>query len=189
MAKIIEQREVEPWIHQVEAERTFPVQAAADGSGGLAIGEPFNVWHHHHEGQATERGDFHGTPGGRIQIGKEFIVIEGAELGTQGDVEVTFGEAACTAATVASGTGGKGCERKVMSHLLVWNVISFSTETAYEEEAVYPNGNNVRLNQQRLNRIDTDVGQQACLSHCAAFTGCAACVPERRGFQPETEDV
>jgi hypothetical protein len=27
-----------------------------------------------------------------------------------------------------------------MAYLLAWNVISFSTETAYEEEAVYPTG-------------------------------------------------
>jgi len=91
VAKIMQQREVEPWIRQVEAERIFPVHAAADGIGGLAIGEPFNVLHHHHKGQAP-RGDFHGTPGGRIQIGKELIVIEGAELGAQSHVGVPFGE-------------------------------------------------------------------------------------------------
>jgi hypothetical protein len=91
VANIMPPRAVEPWIRQVEAERICPGHAAADGSGGLAIGEPFNVWHHHHKGHAP-RGDFHGTPGGRIHIGQELIVIEGAELGAQSHVGVPFGE-------------------------------------------------------------------------------------------------
>jgi hypothetical protein len=40
--KIMQQGEVEPWIREVETERIFPVHAAADPIGGLAIGEPFD---------------------------------------------------------------------------------------------------------------------------------------------------
>jgi hypothetical protein len=80
VAKIVQQREVEPRIRQVEAQGIHPVHTAADGIGRLAIGEPFDGLHDHHEGQAPW-GDFHGTSGGRIQIGEELIVIEGAELG------------------------------------------------------------------------------------------------------------
>jgi hypothetical protein len=48
-------------------------------------------WHYHDQRQPPG-GDCHGTPGGRIHIGIELIVIERAELGAQGDVEVAFGE-------------------------------------------------------------------------------------------------
>ena len=47
--------------------------------------------HHHHQRQAPGR-HFHGTPGGRIEIGKEVIAIDGAELGAQRNVEVAFGK-------------------------------------------------------------------------------------------------
>ena len=46
-AKIVQQGEVEAWVRQVEAEGILPIHAAADGIGRLAIGEPFDVLHHH----------------------------------------------------------------------------------------------------------------------------------------------
>jgi hypothetical protein len=46
---------------------------------------------HHYERQAPGR-DFKRTPGGQIQIGKELIVVEGAELGAQSHVEVSSRE-------------------------------------------------------------------------------------------------
>jgi hypothetical protein len=46
---------------------------------------------HHHERPAPGR-DFHRRPGGRKQLSKELILIEGAELGAQSHVEVTSGE-------------------------------------------------------------------------------------------------
>jgi hypothetical protein len=46
---------------------------------------------HHYERQAPGR-DFKRTPGGQIQIGKELIVVQGAELGAQSHIEVPFGE-------------------------------------------------------------------------------------------------
>jgi hypothetical protein len=48
-AKIVQQREVKARVRQGKAEGLVPVHAAADGIGGLAIGEPFDVWHHHHQ--------------------------------------------------------------------------------------------------------------------------------------------
>jgi hypothetical protein len=116
-AKIVQQGEVEARVVQVEAERIFPVQAAADRIGCLAISESFEVLHHHHECQAPGR-DFHRTPGGRIQITKELIVIEGAELGAQRNIEVPLGERSLHGGPVASGTGGKSCGSKVMAHPL-----------------------------------------------------------------------
>jgi hypothetical protein len=47
--------------------------------------------HHHHEGQAP-RGDFHGTPLGLVEIAKELIIVEHAELGTELHIEVAFGK-------------------------------------------------------------------------------------------------
>jgi hypothetical protein len=90
-AKIVQQREVEARVVQVKAEGVFPVHTAADRIGCLAISESFDVSHHQRERQAPGR-DFHRTPGGRIQIRKELIVIEGAVLGAQRNLEVPFGE-------------------------------------------------------------------------------------------------
>jgi hypothetical protein len=90
-AKIVQQREVEARIVPLTAECVFPVHTAADRIGGLAISEPFDVLHHHHERQAPGR-NFYRTPGGRIQISEELIGIEGAELGAQRNIEVPFRE-------------------------------------------------------------------------------------------------
>jgi hypothetical protein len=79
-----------PWLHQVEAERICAVHAVTDRNGCLASSEPFDVLHHHRERQAPGR-DFHGTPVAGIQIDQELIVIAGAELGVQSNVEVAFG--------------------------------------------------------------------------------------------------
>jgi hypothetical protein len=46
--------------------------------------------HDHREGQAP-RGDLRGTSGGRMQIGEELVVIEGAELGAERHGEMPFG--------------------------------------------------------------------------------------------------
>jgi hypothetical protein len=47
---------------------------------------------HHHDQRQAPRGHFHGTPGGRIQIGEQLIVIEAAELGAELHIEVALGE-------------------------------------------------------------------------------------------------
>jgi hypothetical protein len=90
-AKIVQQGEVEAWIGQFETQGVLPIHTAADGIGGLAVGEPLDVWHHHHENQAPRR-HLHRAPGGRIQVGEELIILERAELGTQRHREVAFGE-------------------------------------------------------------------------------------------------
>ncbi len=41
-AKIVQQREVEAGVRQVEAEGILPLHAAADGIGRQAVGEPFD---------------------------------------------------------------------------------------------------------------------------------------------------
>ena len=91
VAKIVQQGEVEARVRQVEAEGIFPIHTAADRIGRLAVGEPFDILHHHDERQAPGR-HFHRAPLGRIEIGKELILIERAELGAQLHIEVAFGE-------------------------------------------------------------------------------------------------
>jgi hypothetical protein len=41
--KIVQQRAIEAVVVQVEAQRIFPIHAAAHGIGGLAVGEPFHI--------------------------------------------------------------------------------------------------------------------------------------------------
>jgi hypothetical protein len=91
LPKIVQQGEVKSRVGQLKAERIFPIHAAADRIRRLAVGEPFDILHHHDQRQAPGR-DFHGTPRGRIQINKELIAIEGAELGTELHIEVALGE-------------------------------------------------------------------------------------------------
>jgi hypothetical protein len=76
---------------QVEAEGIFPIHAAAHGIHRLAVGEPFDILHHHDQRQAPGR-HFHRTPLGRIEIGKEWICVERAKLCPQIHIEIAFGE-------------------------------------------------------------------------------------------------
>ncbi len=87
LAKIVQQGEVEPWVGQVEAQDIFPIHAAADRIGRLTVGEPFDVLHHHDQGQ-TPRGHFHGTPLRGIEIGKQLIIVECAELSAEIHIEI-----------------------------------------------------------------------------------------------------
>jgi hypothetical protein len=48
-AKIMQQGEVKAGVRQLEAEGILPIHAAADGIGCLAVGEPFDILHHHHQ--------------------------------------------------------------------------------------------------------------------------------------------
>jgi hypothetical protein len=91
LPKIVQQGEVKAGVGQLKAEGILPIHTAADRIRRLAIGEPFDVLHHHDQRQAPGR-DFHGMPGGRIQIGEELIVVERAELGPEFHIEVAFRE-------------------------------------------------------------------------------------------------
>jgi hypothetical protein len=46
-AKIVQQREVEAWVGSLQAQGILPIHPAADGIRCLAIGEPFDILHHH----------------------------------------------------------------------------------------------------------------------------------------------
>jgi hypothetical protein len=64
---------------QVKAEGIFPIHAAPDRIGRLAIGEPFHILHHDDQRQAPGR-YFHWAALGGIEISKELIVIKRTEL-------------------------------------------------------------------------------------------------------------
>ena len=76
---------------EFKTQSILPIRAAADGIRRLALGESCAVLHHHDQCQPPG-GDFHGAPGGRIQLGKALIVIERAGRGAQRDIAVTCGE-------------------------------------------------------------------------------------------------
>jgi hypothetical protein len=82
---------VEPWVGPVETQGLWPIQAAADGSGGLAGGEPGEVRHHQDERQAPG-GPLHRAPLGCIAISQARIIVERATLGTPVDGEVALGK-------------------------------------------------------------------------------------------------
>src|SRR5437016_3863872 len=76
---------------QVKAEGIFPIHAAPDCIGRLAVGEPFDILHHHDQRQAPGS-HFYWTPLGRREISKELIRVERAELGAQVHIQVPFGK-------------------------------------------------------------------------------------------------
>src|SRR5262245_65309331 len=91
LPEIVQQSEVEAGIAEVETQSILPIHTAAHGISCLAIGEPFDVLHHHHQ-RYTPGGDVHGPALRGREIRKELIVIERAELGAQVDIQVAFGK-------------------------------------------------------------------------------------------------
>jgi hypothetical protein len=107
LTKIVQQGEVKARVVQVETEGIFPIHAAPDGIGGLAVGEPFHILHHDDERQAPG-GHFYGAALRGIEIGKELIVIERAELRAEVHIEVTFGEGSPHGSRGRVGNGWEG---------------------------------------------------------------------------------
>ena len=103
----MQQGEVEAWVVQVQTQGIFPIHTAPDRIGRLPIGEPFDILHHHDQRQAPG-GHFHRTPLGGIEIGKELILIERAELRAQVDVEIPFREGGAYCSRRHVGNGWKG---------------------------------------------------------------------------------
>ena len=89
--KIVQQREIEAGVVQVEAQGIFPIHAAAHGIGGLAVGESFNVLHDHNQRQAPG-GHFHGAALRWVEISQELIGVERAELRAEVNIEIAFGK-------------------------------------------------------------------------------------------------
>jgi hypothetical protein len=90
VATLVDEGAVAPWVGPVETPGLWPIQAAADGSGGLAVGEPGEVRHHQDERQAPG-GHLHRAPLGCREISQARLIVERATLGTPVDVEVALG--------------------------------------------------------------------------------------------------
>jgi hypothetical protein len=65
------------------------------------------ILHHDHQRQAPGRHFYRSALGG-IEIGKELIVIERAELGTQVDIEIPFRKGGPHCSSRGVGNGGEG---------------------------------------------------------------------------------
>jgi hypothetical protein len=75
----VQQREVNPRVMHIEAEGIFPIHAAPDRLGRLAVRAPFHIRHHDDQGQAPG-GHVHWTALGGIESSKELIRRERAKL-------------------------------------------------------------------------------------------------------------
>ena len=117
VATIVPPREVNAGVRQLKAEGILPIQAAADGIGGLAVGASLDVWHDHHQ-RETPGCDFDGTPLGWIAIGTKLIIIECAELGPELHRAVALGKGDLHGSRGRRRYGGRDCRRQLMSALL-----------------------------------------------------------------------
>lgn len=70
-----------------EAKSIFPIHAATDGIGCLAVREPFDRWYHPNKCQILGR-DFHGALAGLVEIGEELIIVMPAERRGERHIEV-----------------------------------------------------------------------------------------------------
>ena len=88
---IVQPGEVTPGVVSVEAQRLWPLQAAADGIGRLAGGEPCAIRHPEDQSPAPG-GHFHRTPLGGREIRQELIRVARATRCPQSHSEVALGE-------------------------------------------------------------------------------------------------
>ena len=105
--KIVEEGEVKAGIVHVQAQRIFPIDAAPHGIGRLAVRQAFDILHDYDRRQAPG-GDLHGAALWGVEIGKELIVIERAELGAEIDREVAFGKGGPHGGSGDVWNGGQG---------------------------------------------------------------------------------
>src|SRR5688572_32669583 len=91
LTKIVQLGEVEARIRQLQAQGILPIHAAAHGIGALTASESFDILHHGGQGQAPGS-DLNGMPPVGIEIGKELVAINRAELRVQVNVEIALGK-------------------------------------------------------------------------------------------------
>jgi hypothetical protein len=74
LPKIMQEREVESWVSQLQTQGVLPVHAAAHGIGRLAVSKPFHILHDGRHGQAPRR-NLHGMSTVGIAIGEQIVAI------------------------------------------------------------------------------------------------------------------
>jgi len=89
-AELAEHGVVEAGIGQFQGEGVFPVDAAADGVGGLAIGEALDVLEDGGQGQPRRRSSR--LPAGGEQLSELVVAVEATELVGDAEAEGPFGE-------------------------------------------------------------------------------------------------
>ena len=108
-AELGEGGEVESGVVELESEGVLPVDAAADGVGGLAIGEVLG------ELQDGDQGEL---PGGQcglsapgVEVGEVAVAEDGSEFVAEPEVGVALGEggAGDAGGQLGDGRGGLGC--------------------------------------------------------------------------------
>ena len=89
-AELAEHGVVEAGIGQFQAQGVLPVDAAADGVGGLAVGEALDVLEDGGHGEPCGRGG--GLSAGGEQLGELVVAVERPEFIGDAEAEGAFGE-------------------------------------------------------------------------------------------------
>ena len=100
-AELAQHGVVEAGIGQLQAQGVLPVDAAADGVGGLAIGEALDVLEHGGQGQPCGRGGR--LAAGGEQVGELVIAVEQPSSSAMRRQRVPLGKAAWATRWVSSG--------------------------------------------------------------------------------------
>ena len=89
-AELAEHGVIEAGIGQFQAQGVLPVDAAADGVGGLAIGEALDVLEHGGQGEPCGRGGR--LSAGGEQLGELVVAVERSEFIGDAEAEGALGE-------------------------------------------------------------------------------------------------
>jgi hypothetical protein len=89
-AELAQDGVIEAGIGQFQAKRVLPIDAAADGVGGLAIGEALDVLEDRGQRQPCGRGG--GLAAGGEERGELLVVVERSEFIGDAEAKCAFGE-------------------------------------------------------------------------------------------------
>ena len=115
-AELAEHGVVEAGIGQFQAQGVLPVDAAADGVGGLAVGEALDVLEDGGQGQPRGRGGR--LSAGGEQVGELVVAVERSEFVGDAEAKVPLGKAAWATRRVSSGIGCSSSGRNDIRLLL-----------------------------------------------------------------------
>src|SRR5512143_4312132 len=88
--KLAQYRVIKAGISQFQAQGVFPVDAATDGVGGLAIREAFDVLEHGDEGEPCGRGGR--LSAGGEELGELIVAVERSEFVGDSETEGALGK-------------------------------------------------------------------------------------------------
>src|SRR4051794_1034031 len=88
--ELAQDREVKSRVGQLQAQGVLPVDAAADGVGGLAVGEALDVLEDGSDGEPSRRGGR--LSAGGEQLGELVVAVERSEFIGDAEAKGAFGE-------------------------------------------------------------------------------------------------